>query len=280
MFRSALQRLRSKLGWSRRCARSPIVQNRHQLFPHLGVLEPHQRKRLEEIVGLPVQHVEYYEQALVHRSAVTRVSARGGRSNERLEFLGDALLGFLAAEYLFARYPEFPEGELTKNRTWLVNRRTLTVCARRLGIGAVLLMSPSAAQALQHGNDAFLADALEALIAAVYLDHGLDAVREFVLQRLLPIMEQEQLLQDTNYKSLLLEYVQAQGWSAPVYRVLEEHGPDHAKEFVVGVYAQQRCLGVGRGRSKREAEQDAARDALEKLKEQPTEVNANGTAHL
>jgi ribonuclease-3 len=234
---------------------------------------------LEQTLGFRLGELAYYEQALLHRSAVSRLGKSRVVSNERLEFLGDALLGFLTAEYLFERYPDLPEGELTKMRTWLVNRRTLAICARRLMLDRFLTMSPSARRALQQGSEAFLADALEALIAAVYLDHGLAAARHLVRERLLPIAEEERLLQDTNYKSLLLEYLQARGKGIPRYRVLEERGPDHAKEFVVGVYLGEQCLGIGSGRSKKDAEQAAARNALEVVTQKPYE-DVNGAAHL
>jgi len=245
----------------------------------METLLPAQRRWLEEALGFPIQNPAYYEQAFLHRSALPRLHRPGVRSNERLEFLGDALLGFLTAEYLFAQYPELPEGELTKRRTWLVNRHTLAVCARRLSLERLLTMSHSARRALEQGSDAFLANALEALIAAVYLDQGLATARRLVQERLLPIAEQEQLLQDTNYKSLLLEYAQAHGESIPQYRVLEERGPDHAKEFVVGVYLKEQCLGIGIGRSKKEAEQQAACKALQMLQNQSHE-GVHGTTHL
>ncbi len=249
------------------------------LFPPLGTLSPQQRNWLEQALGFSIRHTAYYEQALLHRSALPQLQIPETLSNERLEFLGDALLGFLTAEYLFTHHPELPEGELTKRRTWLVNRQTLAICARRLGLERVLTLSPSARRALQQGNTTVLADAFEALLAAVYLDQGLDAARRLVRERLLPIAEQEQLLHDTNYKSLLLEYAQAHGDGIPQYRVLEERGPDHAKEFVVGVYVGDHCWGIGVGRSKKEAEQHAARKALQ-IAKSPSQENAHGTAHL
>jgi ribonuclease-3 len=284
MSRSALRSSRSKLREVLQhllhfLRRQDSFGHRQHLFPRLGFLTTAQRRLLEQILGFRPKELAYYEQALLHRSALSRLPPHAV-PNERLEFLGDALLGFLTAEYLFHRYPELPEGELTKMRTWLVNRRTLAVCARHLSLEKLLFMSSSARRSLQQGNTSILANALEALIAAVYLDRGLATARRLVQERLLPIAEQNQLLQDFNYKSLLLEYAQAQGKGTPSYKVLEERGPDHAKEFVVGVYLGQECLGLGSGRSKKDAEQEAARHAWEMLQQHGLEENANGTPHL
>ncbi|MDW8225629.1 MAG: ribonuclease III [Bacteroidota bacterium] len=288
MSRSASQSFKNKLlaalhsFWQRlRSANySPIEGLRQRLFPRLHTLSHQQRRLLEQMLGFRIGECAYYEQALLHRSELPRIAAAGATSNERLEFLGDALLGFLTAEYLFANYPHLPEGELTKMRTWLVNRRTLAICARRLSIDRLLTMSSSARRALEHGSEAFLADALEALIAAVYIDKGLSVARRLVQERLLSIAEQEQLLQDTNYKSLLLEHLQAHGEGLPQYKVLEERGPDHSKEFVVGVYVSEQCLGIGTGRSKKDAEQCAARRALETLEHRRLQENVDGASHL
>ena len=260
--------------------RSPIEEAYRRLFPPLKALSAQHRTLLEHALGVRIRTVAYYEQALLHRSALPRFGKHRAISNERLEFLGDALLGFLTAEYLFERYPELPEGELTKIRTWLVNRRTLAICARKLALDRLLITSSSARQAIERGSDAPLADALEALIAAVYLDHGLAAARTLVRNRLLPIAEEEKLLQDTNYKSLLLEYLQARGEPPPQYRVLHEHGPPHAREFVVGVYVGQRCLGIGTGRSKKDAEQNAAYEALKAVEQAEEDEHNNGAPHL
>ncbi len=288
MLRSALRNFKSSLHraldalrrWLCPQERSPIEQVHSRLFPPIGTLSRASKQELEQRLGFPIRKAPYYEQALLHRSALHRFTRPGVVSNERLEFLGDALLGFLTAEYLFERYPELPEGELTKMRTWLVNRRTLAICARKLTLERWLTASPSARHAIERGSDAPLADALEALIAAVYLDHGLEAARALVRDRLLPIAEEEHLLQDTNYKSLLLEYLQARGEAPPQYRVLSERGPAHAKEFVVGVYVGEHCLGVGRGRSKKEAEQHAARKALMELERVNTDTDHDGAPHL
>lgn len=218
------------------------------------------RHALEAVLGVDIRSPALYEEALTHRSYLQVKNDPTVQSNERLEFLGDAILGMVIAEYLFHHHEDVAEGELTKMRSWLVNKRSLALCARKLDLDKFLLMSYSAANALAKGNDSVLADAVEALIAAVYLDHGFDKARSFIEERLLPLMLEERVMHDTNFKSLLLEYVQARGYSAPRYRVVEESGPDHEKQFTVAVYVgSAKAVGIGSGRSKKEAEQNAAR---------------------
>lgn len=221
------------------------------------------RAALEEVLGVPIRQPSLYEEALTHRSYLQVKNDPAIQSNERLEFLGDAILGMVVAEYLFHHHEDVAEGELTKMRSWLVNKRALALCARKLQLQQFMLMSYSAANALARGSDSILADALEALIAAVYLDHGFEQARTFIEERLLPLILQERVMQDTNFKSLLLEHVQARGYPAPTYRVIEESGPDHEKQFTVAVYVGSTSVGIGTGRSKKEAEQNAARQALE-----------------
>ncbi|GIV56250.1 MAG: ribonuclease 3 [Candidatus Kapaibacterium sp.] len=228
------------------------------------------RHALEAVLGVDIRSPALYEEALTHRSYLQVKNDPTVQSNERLEFLGDAILGMVIAEYLFHHHEDVAEGELTKMRSWLVNKRSLALCARKLDLDKFLLMSYSAANALAKGNDSVLADAVEALIAAVYLDHGFDKARSFIEERLLPLMLEERVMHDTNFKSLLLEYVQARGYSAPRYRVVEESGPDHEKQFTVAVYVGSASVGIGSGRSKKEAEQNAARQALEYLQSRQT----------
>ncbi|RMF35286.1 MAG: ribonuclease III [Chlorobiota bacterium] len=228
------------------------------------------RHALEVVLGVDIRSPALYEEALTHRSYLQVKNDPTVQSNERLEFLGDAILGMVIAEYLFHHHEDVAEGELTKMRSWLVNKRSLALCARKLDLDKFLLMSYSAANALAKGNDSVLADAVEALIAAVYLDHGFEKARSFIEERLLPLMLEERVMHDTNFKSLLLEFVQARGYSAPRYRVVEESGPDHEKRFTVAVYVGSASVGIGSGRSKKEAEQNAARQALDYLQSRQT----------
>ncbi len=236
-----------------------------ELFPPVGVLTDDRVAELERQLGVDIHLPSLYEQALTHRSYLQVVNSPDHRSNERLEFLGDAILGMVTAEYLFYNNREVLEGELTKMRSWIVNKKSLAICARALQLDTFLFLSYSASQSLQRGNDSMLADALEAVIAAIYLDRGFDEVRRFIVEKLLPIMVQESLVHDTNYKSLLLEAVQAKGQQAPKYVVVREEGPDHEKHFTVDVIVDATVIGTGSGKNKKDAEQAAAEAGLESL---------------
>jgi ribonuclease-3 len=236
-----------------------------ELFPPVGVLTDERVAELEQLLGVDIHMPSLYEQALTHRSYLQVVNSPDHRSNERLEFLGDAILGMVTAEYLFYNNREVLEGELTKMRSWIVNKKSLAICARAIKLDDFLFLSYSASQSLQRGNDSMLADALEAIIAAIYLDRGFDDVRRFIVEKLLPIMVQESLVHDTNYKSLLLETVQAKGQLAPRYVVTREEGPDHEKHFTVDVIVDDAVIGSGSGRNKKDAEQAAAEAGLEFL---------------
>ncbi len=229
-----------------------------EIFPAMGLLADERVKDLEETLGISIHMPSLYEQALTHRSYLQVANTPDHRSNERLEFLGDAILGMVTAEYLFYNNREVLEGELTKMRSWIVNKKSLAVCARALHLEDYLFLSYSASQSLQRGNDGMLADALESVIAAIYLDRGFDEVRRFIVERLLPIMMRESLVHDTNFKSLLLETVQGKGYGAPRYVVVKEEGPDHEKHFTVEVVVDEHVVGTGSGRNKKEAEQAAA----------------------
>ncbi len=239
------------------------MKEREQMFQISESLRDERLKEFERKIGVQVHKPQYFEQALTHRSYL-QVKANPLRfSNERLEFLGDAILGMIVAEYLFDHHGEVQEGELTKMRSWLVNKKSLALCARKLNLENFMLLSFSASQSLSKGNESILADCLEAVLAAVYLDSGLQVARQFVEDTLMPIMISESLMQDTNFKSILLEYVQAQGNLSPRYMVVDEVGPDHDKQFTVAVYVGDDCLGLGMGKNKKEAEQQAAKKAIE-----------------
>lgn len=233
-----------------------------ELFPPMNILEASRIPDLEACLGVTIAATSLYEQALTHRSYLQVTNTPDYRSNERLEFLGDAILGMITAEYLFYNNRQVLEGELTKMRSWLVNKKSLAICARAIKLDDFLFLSYSAKQSLERGNDSMLADALEAVIAAIYLDKGFDDVRRFIVDKLLPIMVEQSLVHDSNYKSLLLESVQAKGHPAPRYVVVHEEGPDHEKEFTVEVWVDDRCIGTGKGRNKKEAEQHAAEAGL------------------
>jgi ribonuclease-3 len=233
-----------------------------ELFPPLNLLDEKTCDELAKVLGTEIESASLFEQALTHRSYLQVVQQSGHRSNERLEFLGDAILGLVTAEYLFYNNKQVLEGELTKMRSWLVNKKSLAICARALGLDQFIFLSYSARQSLDKGNDGLLADALEAVIAAVYLDQGFEKARTFIVNKLLPIMVSESLVHDTNYKSLLLEAAQARGQGTPRYVVTNEEGPDHDKTFTVDVIVGEERMGTGTGRNKKDAEQRAAERAL------------------
>lgn len=220
-------------------------------------------------------------QALIHRSYLQLIDERW-ESNERLEFLGDAILGFVVAEHLFKNYPEMEEGDLTKLRSRLVNRRILAQRSKDLYLSNFLLLSTSAAQSIDNGSESIVADAFEAIVGALYLDGGYSAAKRFIYKSLLENPEVlNSAMMDDNYKSALLEYVQARSLGIPHYSVTQEEGPEHDRRFTVNVTIGAESWGVGTGRSKKEAEQSAAAEALEHMQQQNTNFqseNANETS--
>ena len=225
------------------------------------------KEAIEQLVGFRIDDLGLYERAMMHRSVLRGEVPQDLKSNERLEFLGDAVLGFITAEHLFAQFPDKDEGFLTRLRAKLVNGKALAECAENMGLGALILMSKNMAQEQGRRNRTILADALEALIGAIYLDQGLDSARTFIHNTMLDRVDLGQLAQQyDNYKSLLLEYAQARGWSQPQYRVVSEEGPSHAKTFTVDAVLRGESFGRGEGGSKKMAEQRAAKEALIRLR--------------
>lgn len=216
---------------------------------------------------MPIGDMAVYEQALMHRSMLRGEPNSHLLSNERLEFLGDAVLGFVTAEHLYHHFPDRDEGFLTRVRAKIVNGQALADYATALGVGPLILMSDNMAQSGGRTNATILADAFEAVIGAVYLDLGEESARVFIEEKILKETDLEDLAhQRDNYKSLLLEYVQAIGWSQPQYRVAHEDGPSHEKMFTVDVILNDHSYGRGRARSKKKAEQEAAGNALDRLR--------------
>lgn len=218
-----------------------------------------------ERTGYRISNEEYFIQAFVHRSYLQLCPSKELKSNERLEFLGDAILSFIVAEYLYSRFPEAEEGHLTKVRSRLVSGRALSDCAHRLHLDDFIFMSPSAHQSLRNGSDSILIDATEAIVAAIYLDGGMQAATEFVKEHILKNFSPALLIKDENYKSRLLELAQASGRGIPRYLTVNEEGPDHNPVFTVEVQINNKTLGMGIGRSKKAAEQMAASKALDQL---------------
>jgi ribonuclease-3 len=236
------------------------------------------RDALEALVGRSIGETALYVEALTHRSLTrgpaqqNRVAA-AERSNERLEFLGDALVGAEVAEALFHRFPQKSEGDLSRLRARLVSGKALARCAERLELGRHLRVSDNADRSGARASRTVLADAFEALVGALYLDRGAGAARSFVEEHVLAPAEVEARAATLdeggeNYKSRLQEYVQARRPVQPRYRVAEKEGPPHARRFTVEVLLDdEEAQGRGTAASKQAAEQEAAREALRRLRE-------------
>jgi ribonuclease-3 len=199
------------------------------------------------------------EAALTHKSYANEA---GGAHNERLEFLGDAVLGFLAAERLFHEYPDKPEGELTKLRAGYVCEKSLAAASRRLGLGERLRMGKGERAEGGTSRDSILADAFEAVLAAIYLDGGIEPCRVLVNKEVMDHPPQGPV---RDPKSCLQEFLQGRGRPAPEYRMVGASGPDHRKHFIVEVLLEGSPVSQGEGRSKKEAEMAAAEKALRML---------------
>lgn len=221
---------------------------------------------LEATLGFVFNDKSLLQRALTHRSYLNENPDLPWLDNERLEFLGDSILGFLTAEHLYHRFPEMTEGELTSLRAALVRGQTLAEFAQQLNLGPFLLISRGEETGQGRNRPALLAATLEAVIGALYLDQGLDAARALVV-RLIETKTQSILQQrlDQNAKSLLQELSQGRMKITPVYQLIEARGPDHAREFTVQVRLGDRVYGIGRGRNKQAAEQEAARAAIAEL---------------
>lgn len=218
----------------------------------------------EQKIGLEFNDAQLLRQAFTHRSYINEHRGEVQGHNERLEFLGDAVLELISTHFLYAKYPERNEGELTAYRAALVNAVTLSDVAASVGMNDYLLLSKGESKDTGRARQMLLANAFEAVVGAIYLDSGYDAAKKFIDEHLFPKMDEiikKRLWQDA--KSALQEKVQEHEGTTPHYSVLRETGPDHDKHFLVGVYAGSSMLGQGEGRSKQDAEQSAARAALD-----------------
>ena len=224
-------------------------------------------EELEKKIAIKFNNVDLLQQALTHRSYLNEHKEYKLDHNERLEFLGDAVLELVVTEYLYNNYPDHPEGEMTNWRAALVNGEMLATISREIGIEEYLLMSKGEAKDIGRARQYLLANAFEAIIGAVYLDQqeqGYFACRDFILKHLvvkLPNIIEKKLYLDA--KSRFQEESQERAGVTPSYRVLEESGPDHDKKFIVGVYLGDNLIAKGAGLSKQEAQRSAAEKALE-----------------
>ena len=223
-------------------------------------------KTFEKILGVTFKNWAILTQALTHRSYLNEnPPPTGGRAehNERLEFLGDAVLELVITEYIYEKFPEKPEGELTSLRASLVNSNMLGAVASELDFNNFLLLSRGEARDVGRARQYILANAFEAVVGAIYLDQGYNVVRDFIIRVLAPKISEileKKLYRDA--KSLFQEEAQERASVTPTYEVLKEWGPDHDKHFIVGVYLGKDLVAEGEGPSKQEAQQQAAEAAL------------------
>jgi len=221
----------------------------------------------QRVLGISFNDRSLLEQAFVHRSYLNENPDFALPSNERLEFLGDAILGFIVAEELYNKFPQLPEGELTTIRASLVCRQILAKVASSLKLGEWLLLGQGEKMSGGREKRSNLANAVEALIGAIYLDQGLCKVKEFILRQLKPFLEKTKRGEiNPNYKTLLQELVQGMKLLPPTYHVIEVAGPDHDKQFTVEVLIEDKIFGQGIGKNKKAAEMEAAHSAWEKLR--------------
>ena len=218
---------------------------------------------LEETLGYTFQDQSLLENALTHSSYANENRARGIQSNERLEFLGDSVLGMVTADYLYHTHPDLPEGVLTRTRAALVCEESLVEVAQAWGLGKYLMLGKGENAGGGRQRPSIQADAVEAVLAAVYLDGGIEPARRIIQKYILD--REAEKSRNRDYKTALQELVQRESGQVLQYRLIGSSGPDHAKVFAVEVDLNGVCVGNGEGHSKKEAEQNAARSAIDKL---------------
>jgi len=222
-------------------------------------------KEAAEKLGLSFKDLDLFVEAITHRSYLNEHREHAGKHNERLEFLGDAVLELAATRFLYEKFPTKPEGDLTAYRAALVNTVSLAQTANELDINSMLLLSKREARDTGRARDVILANAFEAITGAVYLDQGYDAAQAFLAKNLFPKIDdvvEKRAWQDS--KSRFQEVAQEKKSITPAYKTISETGPDHDKHFTVAVYLGSEEIAQGEGKSKQDAEQSAAQNALQK----------------
>jgi ribonuclease-3 len=223
-------------------------------------------EQFEALIGYRFRDPALLDSALKHRSIIFQTGEARELANERLEFLGDAVLDLIVAEQLYADHPSSREGHLTRLKSLAVSGRQLANKGRKMGLGGFLQLSSGEERSGGRNRRSILEDALEAVIGAIYLDGGYKPASKFVKRFITDDLDQRLIREkDRNFKSILLEHVQGGGLGHPIYRVISEDGPDHAKTFAVEVLVGGEIVGRGVGRSKKQAEQQAAKEAALKL---------------
>lgn len=246
---------------------SKVFQRIGNLFNNKEIL-PLDIKAVERVIGYGFRDKQLLLKAFKHRSYLSLTQEQDYESNERLEFLGDAVLDIIITEHLFHHFEKEREGALSQKKSILVSRQVLGRLAEDIGLGKFILINKGEEKTGGRTRLSNLANLFEAILGAIYLDGGISPVKKFVDSFL--IGRRDEFLETklyTNYKSILLEYSQAQGWGAPHYRTVKESGPDHQKNFVVMVNVNQKVTAKGAGSNKKKAEQRAAHNALRKIKQ-------------
>jgi ribonuclease III len=220
---------------------------------------------VEKKIKVSFKNKNLLKQAFVHRSFLNENRKEQLESNERLEFLGDSILGFVISSYIYKKLPQYKEGKLTNLRSNLVRTTTLAQLSQNLNLGENLLLSKGEKASNGKRNQSLLANLFEALIGAIYIDQGIEQAEKFILEQFEEIIKETASRELKDSKSLLQEKIQITVKETPVYKILKETGPDHNKTFIVGVYSQEKLLAKGIGTNKQMAEEEAASNALEKV---------------
>lgn len=223
-------------------------------------------EELEKIIGYSFKDKQLLKKALTHSSYANEKKLGKLGCNERLEFLGDAVLELVSSDYFYKNFPKLPEGELTKKRASMVCEPSLAYCAREFSLPQYLLLGKGEDMTGGRNRDSIVSDATEALLGAIYLDGGFASAKEFVLKFILNDMENKQLFFDS--KTILQEIIQEDGTKSVQYELVKEEGPDHNKNFTVNVLIDGQVLGNGTGHTKKAAEQKAAYEAIQKLRQE------------
>lgn len=224
----------------------------------------HHLHEIEQRIGYAFKDLSYLKTAFVHRSYVNEATVPVFH-NERLEFLGDSVLGLLMAEYLYRNFPNIPEGELSFLRSRLVEASSCVIYVQQLAVEKYLVLGKGERMNDGRGRTSILADLFEAIIGAIYLDGGMESAKQFIFPQFLPYIEATLKTPIRNWKAELQDFCQKKYHQTPSYKVLGECGPDHSKLFKVSVIVNDQVMGCGEGSSKKEAQQAAAENAMQQI---------------
>lgn len=237
------------------------------------IIDQHIRSFLDRF-QLKFNDPSLIQRALTHRSVMNHLSGPNAQSNERLEFLGDAVLDLIVSDFLYRTYPDHQEGELTKTRAILISRKVHSELGRQMNLGQYVIMDRSIEKTGGRNHSGVNADAYEAIVAALYLDQGLESAKSWVQDTLLSrhtdILNEDK---HRNFKSELLELLQGRNLPLPEFQIDSEVGPEHDKEFSVAIYLGELRVGSGDGKSKKQAEQAAAKDAIRRIQAREVVIN-------